>query len=169
MSRIILWSLKVALFSFMLNINSLSYALEGNFYSGNEVMKKGDYEEANRIFKMCQQDKRCILGAATTSRLIGNNSEAIKYYTELLNIDPEIEEGYFGRALAYRSLEEYNMAINDFKIALAKKDGEYTYAGLGDLYILTGKKDLGRAVLEEGLSKYPNSKLIRGLIVRTYN
>ena len=169
MIKLLVMSLKIVVLSLMLVTNVSAETSEGNFYFGNELMKKGQYEEANRVFKGCQEDKRCLLGAATTSRLIGNNSEAIKYYNQLLNIDPEIEEGYFGRALAYRSTEEYNMAINDFRIALSKKDSEYSYAGLGDLYILIGRKDMAKSILEEGLSKYPNSKLIRELIVRTYN
>lgn len=169
MIKLLILSLKLLAVSLVLVTKVSAETSEGNFQYGNELMKKGEYEQANRVFKGCQEDKRCLLGAATTYRLIGNNSDAIRYYNNLLSIDTEIEEGYFGRALAYRGIEEYNRAIEDFKIALSKKDSEYTYAGLGDLYILTGRKDMARSILEEGLVKYPNSKLIRGLIVRTYN
>ncbi|MGL5050511.1 MAG: tetratricopeptide repeat protein [Fusobacteriaceae bacterium] len=169
MIKSLLITLKVFALSLILVTNVSAETSEGNFYYGNDLMKKGQHEEANRVFKGCQEDERCLLGAATTSRLVGKNSEAIKYYNQLLNVNSEIEEGYFGRALAHRGIEEYNMAINDFKSALSKKDNEYSYAGLGDLYILIGRKDMAKSILEEGLKKYPNSKLIRELIVKTYN
>lgn len=156
-------------------VETLNYRLENAytpqeiFWIGEEFFRMGKYEEAKKAFLKRKSDKRNLLGAATSARLSGKNSEAIRYYDELIALDPGINEAYFGRALSYRDIEEYNRAINDFKKYLSREKNEYAYAGLGDLYILTGKNSDAKYILEEGNSYFPDSKLIKKLLTRAYS
>lgn len=156
-------------------VASLNYRLE-NAYSpqeifiiGDEFFRMGKYDEAKAAFLKGKSDRRNLLGAATSARLSGKNSEAIKYYDELIIMAPDINEAYFGRAIAYRNIEEYNRAINDFRTYLDREKNEYAYAGLGDLYILTGKNSDAKYILEEGNRYFPDSALIKKLLGRAYS
>lgn len=139
-----------------------------SFYQGDYYFKIGKYEEAKNEFLKDRENIKNLLGAATSARFAGKNSEAVKYYNELIEKSPNFTEGYFGRALAYRELEEYTRAINDLKHCLSLDKNEYYYAGLGDLYMLTGKFREARGILEEGNREFPESNLIKKLLARSY-
>lgn len=138
------------------------------FAIGDTLFKMGKVEEANKAFKKGISTPENKLGAATCSRLIGQYKDSIKYYSQLIDMKYSLKEAYFGRALAYRGIEEYNKAIEDFKSSISMEKDEYSYAGLGDLYILTGKNSEARSVLEEGNKFFPQSTLIRRLLERSY-
>ena len=138
------------------------------FSIGEEFFSMGKIDEANKAFKKGAITSSNILGAATCSRLLGDYENSVKYYTKLVDKEVYLHEAYFGRALSYRGLEEYNKAIADFKQALNIVKSEYIYAGLGDLYILLGRDGEAKEVLEEGNRLFPESTLIKKLLVRAY-
>lgn len=138
------------------------------FRIGDELFKIGKIEEANRAFKKGAITSDNTMGAATCARLLGDYDESVKNYSKLIEKNAYLYEAYFGRALAYRGLEEYNKAIEDFKEALKIGKSEYSYAGLGDLYILLGRDGEAKEILEEGNKYYPESALIKKLLVRAY-
>lgn len=152
----------------LLNSKNL-YSQDQSFYQGDYYFKMGKYEEAKNEFLKNRENIRNLLGAATSARFSGKNSEAVRYYNELIEKAPNFSEGYFGRALAYRELEEYNRAINDLKKCLTLNKDEYYYAGLGDLYMLTGKTREARNILEDGNREFPESTLIKKLLARSYS
>ena len=139
------------------------------FNIGDECFMEGNYEEALEIFKRNLENKKFIFGAATTSRLLGRHNEAIGYYDLLISKNPEFEEGYFGRALSYRVIEEYNKAINDLKQVLKINNSEYVYVGLGDLYILQKEKAKAKLILDEGVKHFPDSDILKKLRSKAYN
>ncbi|MGL4980536.1 MAG: tetratricopeptide repeat protein [Fusobacteriaceae bacterium] len=142
---------------------------EQSFAQGDYYFKIGKYEEAKNEFLKDRENVKNLLGAATSSRFQGKNSEAVRYYSELIEKAPDLAEGYFGRALAYRELEEYNKAIKDFEQCIFLGKNEYYYAGLGDLYMLVGKTRDARNILEDGNREFPESTLIKKLLSKSYN
>ncbi|MGL4254603.1 MAG: tetratricopeptide repeat protein [Fusobacteriaceae bacterium] len=156
-------------FALILNGEKIYSQLDQSFYQGDYYFKIGRYEEAKNEFLKNRENVRNLLGAATSARFSGKNSEAVKYYSELIQKSPDFAEGYFGRALAYRELEEYNKAINDLKQCIFLEKNEYYYAGLGDLYMLIGKTREARDVLEDGNREFPESTLIKKLLARSYS
>lgn len=142
---------------------------EQSFYQGDYYFKMGKYNEAKNEFLKNRESARNLLGAATSARFAGKNSEAVRYYNELIEKAPKMAEGYFGRALAYRELEEYNRAINDLEKCIALNKNEYYYAGLGDIYLLIGKTREARNILETGNREFPESTLIKQLLARSYS
>lgn len=157
------------LFVLILNNEKVYSQANQSFYQGDYYFKMGKYDEAKNEFLKNREDIMNLLGAATSARFTGKNSEAVRYYNELINKSPNFVEGYFGRALAYRELEEYNRAINDLIKCLSLAKNEYYYAGLGDLYILTGKTREARNILEEGNRDFPESTLIKKLLASSYS
>lgn len=138
------------------------------FEIGNTLFIQGNYKMAETAFKKGKETPENLMGLATTQRFLRDNANAIKNYTTLIDMKYNLGESYFGRALAYRGEEEFSQAINDFRNSLNYRKSEYTYVGLGDLLLLTGRTGEARNILEEGKGEFPNSELIKKVIVRSY-
>ena len=148
-------------------VESVNGNAEIIFQLGNQYFRMNQYERARKIFSMDKTDIRNVFGAATTSRFLGRNEEAISLYNDTLNIDSSFYEAYLGRGIANRNLQNYDSALNDFRQYLNYKQ-EYVYAGMGDIYMATENYTEARNILEKGRSLYPNSKIIRELLVKVY-
>lgn len=136
------------------------------FEIGNRLFMEGKLVEADVVFRKGDSIPENILGAATSQRLMGNHQRAISDYTRLIRQGYNLGESYFGRGVSHRALEDYYNAIEDFKMSLKYRKDENTYAGLGELLILTNSRDEARRVLEEGRREFPNSEIIRKVQVR---
>jgi hypothetical protein len=70
----------------------------------------------------------------------GNDKEAIKFYKQALQMDPNNPRALFNMGLSYSSLGNYDMAITALNQALsvAPDNGDYHY-GLGWVYLLKGE------------------------------
>lgn len=149
-------------------VESVNGNAEIIFQLGNQYFRMNQYERARKIFSMDKTDIRNVFGAATTSRFLGRNEEAISLYNDTLNIDSSFYEAYLGRGIANRNLQNYDSALSDFRQYLNYKQDEYVYAGVGDIYMATENYTEARNILEKGRSLYPNSKIIRELLVKVY-
>ncbi|MFR3817821.1 MAG: tetratricopeptide repeat protein [Fusobacterium varium] len=149
-------------------VESVNGNAEIIFQLGNQYFRMNQYERARKIFSMDKTDIRNVFGAATTSRFLGRNEEAISLYNDTLNIDSSFYEAYLGRGIANRNLQNYDSALSDFTQYLNYKQDEYVYAGMGDIYMATENYTEARNILEKGRSLYPNSKIIRELLVKVY-
>ena len=149
-------------------VESVNGNAEIIFQLGNQYFRMNQYERARKIFSMDKTDIRNVFGAATTSRFLGRNEEAISLYNDTLNIDSSFYEAYLGRGIANRNLQNYDSALSDFRQDLNYKQDEYVYAGMGDIYMATENYTEARNILEKGRSLYPGSKIIRELLVKVY-
>ena len=149
-------------------VESVNGNAEIIFQLGNQYFRMNQYERARKIFSMDKTDIRNVFGAATTSRFLGRNEEAISLYNDTLNIDSSFYEAYLGRGIANRNLQNYDSALSDFRQYLNYKQDEYVYAGMGDIYMATENYTEARNILEKGRSLYTNSKIIRELLVKVY-
>lgn len=149
-------------------VESVNGNAEIIFQLGNQYFRMNQYERARKIFSMDKTDIRNVFGAATTSRFLGRNEEAISLYNDTLNIDSSFYDAYLGRGIANRNLQNYDSALSDFRQYLNYKQDEYVYAGMGDIYMATENYTEARNILEKGRSLYPNSKIIRELLVKVY-
>ncbi|MEH1740066.1 tetratricopeptide repeat protein [Fusobacterium varium] len=149
-------------------VESVNGNAEIIFQLGNQYFRMNQYERARKIFSMDKTDIRNVFGAATTSRFLGRNEEAISLYNDTLNIGSSFYEAYLGRGIANRNLQNYDSALSDFRQYLNYKQDEYVYAGMGDIYMATENYTEARNILEKGRSLYPNSKIIRELLVKVY-
>lgn len=103
----------------------------------------GDYKNASRMFK----------GAADVSYMEPCSAPA--------------DDSAFNAALIAVSAEDYELALEYYKICLAKNYGENgdIYARLSDVYGALEDKVNQKAILEEGFAKYPeNQSILIGLI-----
>jgi TonB family protein len=85
----------------------------------------------------------------------GEYNNAVKAFTEAINIDKKYSPGYSGRGLAYMNLKEYEKAIEDFDMAI-KRSGKIAlnYKLRGDAYSASKKykmavEDFNRAIKKE--------------------
>ena len=103
----------------------------------------GDYKTASQMFK----------GAADVSYMEPCSAPA--------------DDSAFNAALVGVSAGDYDLALEYYKICLAKNYGENgdIYARLSDVYGAVGDKENQKAILEEGFAKYPeNQSILIGLI-----
>lgn len=81
---------------------------------------------------------------------------------------PNFYESYLGRGIVNRNIGNYSEAINDFKKYMEYKKDESVYVGLGDVYMVTGNYEEAKKILEVARNRYPNSKVIKDMLIRTY-
>ncbi len=149
-------------------LERISYDSKKIFFLANQYMIMNDYEKANKIFLLDSKDFKNIFGAATTFRFLGRNEEAVHKYSQAISRNSGFSESYLGRALANRNLENYESAVEDLKTYIAMSSRLEGYLALGDLYFKLEKKKEAQNIVGQGLSKYPNSKLLKTLANNIY-
>lgn len=138
------------------------------FKVGDYYFKDGRYEKAYEVFSQDSTNLKNVFGAATTARFLNENDKALELYTKAINMNPDFYESYLGRGIINRNIGNYSEAINDFQKYMEYKKDESVYTGLGDVYMITENYEEARKVLEVARNRYPNSKVIRDMLIRTY-
>ncbi|WP_294703012.1 tetratricopeptide repeat protein [uncultured Fusobacterium sp.] len=138
------------------------------FNVGDYYFKDGRYEKAYEIFSQDSTNLKNIFGAATTARFLNENNTALKLYTQAISMDPNFFESYLGRGIVNRNIGNYSEAIADFKKYMEYKKDEAGYTGLGDVYMKIENYQEAKKILEIGRNRYPNSKVIKDMLIRTY-
>lgn len=138
------------------------------FKVGDYYFKDGRYEKAYEVFSQDNTNLKNIFGAATTARFLGENDKALKLYTQAINIEPNFYESYLGRGIVNRNIKNYSEAIEDFKKYMEYKKDEAVYTGLGDVYMVTENYPEAKKVLEVARNRYPNSEVIKNMLIRVY-
>ncbi len=88
----------------------------------------------------------------------GRFSEAIPYFSELLEVNPHFKMAYFHRGTAYSELERYDLALNDFnKILELDPNNVLAYMNRGLLYLLNGWYGLAVYNLDRALDGDPDN------------
>ncbi len=149
-------------------LEQVGYSSDRIFFLANQYMMMNDYEKANKIFLLDNNDFKNVFGAATTFRFLGKNEEAIEKYTEAISRDSSFAESYLGRALANRNLDNYDSAVDDLKTYISMSGKEEGYLALGDIYFKLEKNEEAYNIVNQGLAKYPNSKLLKTLATNIY-
>lgn len=145
-------------------LESIDFDSDRIFFMANQYMMMNNYARANKIFLMDNKDLKNVFGAATTFRFMGKNSEAVHKYNEAISMNPSFAESYLGRALANRNLDNYDSAINDLKKYISMSSSVEGYAALGDIYFKLNKRKEAYEIVASGLSRYPDSALLRTLM-----
>lgn len=138
------------------------------FNVGDYYFKNGRYEKAYEIFSRDNTNIKNVFGAATSARFLNDNENALKLYTQSIEIDPNFYEAYLGRGVINRNIGNYSEAINDFNKYMKYRQDEAVYTGLGDVYMITKNYREAKNILEIGRNRYPNSKVIRDMLIRLY-
>lgn len=91
--------------------------------------------------------------------LAANNfGEAVKLYTEAINLDPSNAVLYSNRSAAYAKGEQYDLALADATKAVdLKPDWSKAYSRKGAALAYLGKYDEAIATYEKGLEVDPNN------------
>lgn len=150
-------------------LNSIQGNPEQIFSFGESLFADGKYEKAREVFSKDVKSIKNLFGAATTSRFLGDDALAVDYYSEVLDRNPKFYEANLGRGICYRNLGQYDKALSDLQIYMQNKPTMEIYMGLGDLYMLMGRVEDAKRILEAGRAKYPNSSEIRELLVTVYS
>lgn len=138
------------------------------FKVGDYYFKDGRYEKAYEVFSQDNTNLKNVFGAATTARFLSEYDKSLKLYTQAINMAPDFYESYLGRGIVNRNIKNYSKAIEDFKKYMEYKKDEAVYTGLGDLYMVTGNYQEAKKVLEVARNRYPNSKVIKDMLIRVY-
>ena len=109
-----------------------------DFYGGLTVQNKAD--EASTLK---EKQKAC--------------KEAIKHYTDALDQNLELSQVYNNRGEAYKDIEEYDIAIEDFDKAIQLNPNDAgAYSNRGAVYNNKGNFDAAIANFEEAIQLNPN-------------
>lgn len=138
------------------------------FKVGDYYFKDGRYEKAYEVFSQDNTNLKNVFGAATTARFLSEYDKSLKLYTQAINMASDFYESYLGRGIVNRNIKNYSEAIEDFKKYMEYKKDEAVYTGLGDLYMVTGNYQEAKKVLEVARNRYPNSKVIKDMLIRVY-
>ena len=138
------------------------------FKVGDYYFKDGRYEKAYEVFSQDNTNLKNVFGAATTARFLSEYNKSLKLYTQAINMAPDFYESYLGRGIVNRNIKNYSEAIEDFKKYMEYKKDEAVYTGLGDVYMVTGNYQEAKKVLEVARNRYPNSKVIKDMLIRVY-
>lgn len=138
------------------------------FKVGDYYFKDGRYEKAYEVFSQDNTNLKNVFGAATTARFLSEYDKSLKLYTQAINMAPDFYESYLGRGIVNRNIKNYSEAIEDLKKYMEYKKDEAVYTGLGDLYMVTGNYQEAKKVLEVARNRYPNSKVIKDMLIRVY-
>ena len=138
------------------------------FKVGDYYFKDGRYEKAYEVFSQDNTNLKNVFGAATTARFLSEYDKSLKLYTQAINMATDFYESYLGRGIVNRNIKNYSEAIEDFKKYMEYKKDEAVYTGLGDLYMVTGNYQEAKKVLEVARNRYPNSKVIKDMLIRVY-
>ena len=138
------------------------------FKVGDYYFRDGRYEKAYEVFSQDKTNLKNIFGAATTARFLNEYDKALSLYTQAINMAPSFYESYLGRGIVNRNIGNYSEAINDFKKYMEYKKDESVYTGLADVYVVTGNYEEAKKILEVARNRYPNSKVIKDMLIRTY-
>lgn len=95
--------------------------------------------------------------------LAANNiPEAIKFYTEAINLDPSNAVLYSNRSAAYAKREQYDLALTDATKAVElKPDWSKAYSRKGAALAYLGNHDEAIATYEKGLEIDPNNAQLK--------
>lgn len=138
------------------------------FKVGDYYFKDGRYEKAYEVFSQDNTNLKNVFGAATTARFLSEYDKSLKLYTQAINMAPDFYESYLGRGIVNRNIKNYSETIEDFKKYMEYKKDEAVYTGLGDVYMVTGNYQEAKKVLEVARNRYPNSKVIKDMLIRVY-
>lgn len=138
------------------------------FNVGDYYFKNGRYEKAYEVFLRDNTNIKNIFGAATSARFLNDNENALRLYTQSIEMDPNFYEAYLGRGVINRNIGNYSEAINDFNKYMKYRQDEAVYTGLGDVYMITKNYGEAKNILEVGRNRYPNSKVIKDMLIRLY-
>lgn len=138
------------------------------FNVGDYYFKNGRYEKAYEVFSRDNTNIKNVFGAATSARFLNDNENALRLYTQSIEMDPNFYEAYLGRGVINRNIGNYSEAINDFNKYMKYRQDEAVYTGLGDVYMITKNYGEAKNILEVGRNRYPNSKVIRDMLIRLY-
>ena len=138
------------------------------FKVGDYYFKDGRYEKAYEVFSQDNTNLKNVFGAATTARFLSEYDKSLKLYTQAINMAPDFYESYLGRGIVNRNIKNYSEAKEDFKKYMEYKKKEAVYTGLGDVYMVTGNYQEAKKVLEVARNRYPNSKVIKDMLIRVY-
>lgn len=138
------------------------------FNVGDYYFKNGRYEKAYEVFSRDNTNIKNVFGAATSARFLNDNENALRLYTQSIEMDPNFYEAYLGRGVINRNIGNYSEAISDFNKYMKYRQDEAVYTGLGDVYMITKNYGEAKNILEVGRNRYPNSKVIRDMLIRLY-
>jgi OOP family OmpA-OmpF porin len=99
---------------------------------------------------------------ADNFRVRGQYAEAINALTEAIQKDKKFTEAYYRLGIVYRSMKDYQRAINNFKYALALTEDirkrKMIWFDLGDAYMVSGQYKDAIAVLSEFVAAETQNK-----------
>ena len=138
------------------------------FTTGDYYFRSGRYEKAFEIFSQDDTNIKNLFGAATSARFLNDTENALKFYNAAIDKNPNFYESYLGRGIVNRNMGNYDGAISDFNKYMQYRQDESVYLGLGDTYMVSKRYVEAKNILEKGRSKFPQSNLIKEMLMRAY-
>jgi len=128
-----------------------------------EYKKKGDYQNAIRLFKKSSRLKPnnpyAFHNLAHTYEAIGDFDQAIQAFDQAIVLDPNDAKHHYCKAGLYYDLARYEDAIREFKTAInLKPDYPSAYHNLGHSYEKIGDYERALFCLQKAIEIDPEEK-----------
>lgn len=94
-------------------------------------------------------------------------SEAVEFFSKVIEMDPSFAEGYNQRAIAYFMLEDWDNSLTDCIQTIAFNPHHFgAYSGMGHIYLRLGKIDEAVDAYRKALAINPNLISIAETLIR---
>ena len=95
---------------------------ESSYHAANKFFEDRKYNEALNAYKKAVIQNPNLIhaqrGTARTLMQLGQNEKALIKFNEVINIEPEFGASYANRGILHDRMENYELAIADYKKAL---------------------------------------------------
>lgn len=123
-------------------------------YSEHGISRRSIYSDVHGLIKYRNDRRRAYISFLKGLQLQrkGQTCAAIKHYSEALNDDHELVDAYNNRALAYKSLRKYELAIEDYNIVERLRPNAKLYHNRGCAYNAMRKYEQAKNAFDKSLA-----------------
>jgi len=126
---------------------------------GMRPAKMKAIQKAFELSDRVSERERLIIQGDYYKMREGTYDKAIEAFKKLLDLYPEDSIGNTNLGGTYAALEQWDQAIDHFKVNIQNKSGSMiSYWNLIEGYMAKGLYDIARKTLEEALGEYPDSE-----------
>ncbi|MFB0564656.1 MAG: protein kinase [Candidatus Aminicenantaceae bacterium] len=129
----------------------------GYAYEGNTAQVKENLLKALALQEHVSLRERYLIQGSYFNMVGKAYKKAIETYRELLNIYPYDERGILELGAIYRNLEEWDLAVEQFKKVIEfNKKSHLAFENLAYVYMAKGLYDKTREILQENKDVFPD-------------
>ena len=138
-------------------------ALESDLDSGIFANQQRDYAEAQtllkRVIASSPSNALAHYELGNASYMLGDETEAIRRWTEAFRLDPAMDQAYIARGVAYFSRGDYAASLQDFHQAVVLRPSMETYLQQGLALQALGRHEEAIDSFDQAIGRSNSSNL----------